>query len=244
MVGPLLRSLASYVPGADSIRLRDLASYVGTRLDRRPHESDFVALRDAFGMRDPVVLDVGANRGQSIRSIRSVVGQCSITAVEPNPRLASYLVRRFPQVVVRNLALGTHAGELELFIPRYGTLRYDTRASSDELAAGQAFGVEEFWRFRRERCAVERVVVPMVTIDMLNIEPDLIKVDTEGMEGAVVAGGISTITKSRPVLMVEGSGAEAADTLRHLGYATFHWDDDARALRDGPGVLNSFVVAP
>src|SRR5207253_506901 len=69
--------------------------------------------------------------------------------------------------------------------------------------------------------------VPLVTLDSLNLPRcDLIKIDVEGMETAVVEGAAQTLARFQPVLYVENDRKEKSDELiraiDRLGY-TMHW---------------------
>lgn len=48
--------------------------------------------------------------------------------------------------------------------------------------------------------------VEVITIDSLNVAPDFIKIDVEGMEFDVLKGGIKTILEHRPIIMIEENG--------------------------------------
>ena len=71
--------------------------------------------------------------------------------------------------------------------------------------------------------------IPMITLDSLNLKDvDFLKIDCEGYEENVIRGGIETITRSKPVIIVEQKRdmAEklglptlgAVDLLKSLGY--------------------------
>ncbi len=72
--------------------------------------------------------------------------------------------------------------------------------------------------------------VPMITIDSLKLDPDVIWLDIEGMELHALMGGIYTIQKYHPLILCEekglsqpygGSDGEIIDMLEVLGYQ-FH----------------------
>lgn len=64
--------------------------------------------------------------------------------------------------------------------------------------------------------------LPMRTLDSFDLEPALLKIDTEGMEPQVLRGGLETIAQHRPVILAEAWGpnehAAAAEILEPLGY--------------------------
>ena len=69
--------------------------------------------------------------------------------------------------------------------------------------------------------------VDVITIDSLNLNPDFIKLDVEGMELKVIIGGLNTINKYHPALMVEMNGLserygnsdqDLVEFLNNIGY--------------------------
>ena len=97
-----LRNVQTRMPSAFRERRLDIQqwSYLARR---RPHETEFLGLRDLLPP-DAMCIDGGANRGQSIDSIRTVVGRAvRITAFEPQRTLAWRLMDRYknePNVTV------------------------------------------------------------------------------------------------------------------------------------------------
>lgn len=57
-----------------------------------------------------------------------------------------------------------------------------------------------------QRHVVEGDDVEMITLDSLNLAPDFIKIDCEGMEWHVLVGGEQTIRTHKPVIMFEENG--------------------------------------
>ena len=117
-------------------------------MTRKPHESDYLAFRH-FAPRQPKVVDVGANRGQAIESLRRVLHDPAIWSFEPNKDLALYLQRRFTaeEVKVYPNGLGSSNGTMTLYMPKYGHTVWDTRASIHESEARKHLSADTFWRF-------------------------------------------------------------------------------------------------
>lgn len=239
----VFRTLGSYIGGLDSPRVREIRDTLLKFGRDAPHEPDFGALPSLIRTEAAQVVDVGANRGQSVRSLRLVLPSPHIVAFEPNPRLAGYIKRRYPSgVEVHEVALGRTTSQLNLYLPRYGRWSWDTRASLEAEAAEAAFSEEDFWRFDPNRVTVDHISVPVRALDAFELSPDLIKVDVEGRERAVIEGALATIARSRPVLLVEGDGAAVEDALNGLGYGRFRWDPETDELGAGPGKLNTFLL--
>src|SRR5262245_13560387 len=92
---------------------------------RQPHESELGALAELGLEPDARVLDVGANRGQSIDAVKLFLPQARIVAVEPSQRLGARLRARYPDVRVVQVAAGSVEGWFTLYTPSYRNFRYD-----------------------------------------------------------------------------------------------------------------------
>src|SRR5690349_7732687 len=75
-----LRTAQHYLPGGRD--RREAITRLWRRLGRKPHEPDFGALR--FFPPGQLLLDVGANYGQSAASMRLVQPEAKIICYEPN----------------------------------------------------------------------------------------------------------------------------------------------------------------
>ncbi len=237
----LLRSAVSYLPDPSLLRLRALSDLA---LRGRPHETDFDFFAGMTG--DHVVLDVGANRGQTIRSIGIVLPSAKVVAVEPNPVLAGALSGsgRYRAETVHHAALSDAIdGSLELWVPRYGHTLYDTRAASSADHAREFLGPDHFLAFRPSRAGVERFEAPITTMDSLDVEPTIIKIDVEGADAAVVAGGMETIRRCQPVLMIEEPSADTIKMLTDEGYELGAYENGS-ITRGRTGALNTFFLPP
>ena len=57
-----------------------------------------------------------------------------------------------------------------------------------------------------QRHVVDGDEIEMITLDSLNLAPDFVKIDVEGMEWHTLMGGEQTIRRHRPVVMFEENG--------------------------------------
>ncbi|MBK3733731.1 FkbM family methyltransferase [Azospirillum brasilense] len=157
--------------------------------------------------------DIGANSGIYTFWLCRVAA--SVTAFEPNPKLAGLLESKFAPLIasgrlrVEGCALSDGDGSIVLHVPRSSAL------ASVEAGAVGAHGEE-----------VEAVTVPRRTLDGYDDRPvGFLKIDVEGHESAVVGGGLRLIGRDRPNLLIEAEerhnpGALAAlqARLAPLGY--------------------------
>jgi FkbM family methyltransferase len=242
---PVLRSAVSYVPSTSLIRVRELRDLPAV-LRRAPHERDFLALR-SWRVATPVIVDVGANRGQSIRSFRCVTDDPWLHSVEPNPFLAAHLRRAHhddSRVQIHQLALSDEPGQMDLYLPRYGHTVYDTRAALGPEAPEEFLSATSFAGFRPSRAVVERVQVTVSTLDALALEPQLVKVDVEGADDRAVAGGVEVLARCRPLVLVELPQQATIDTLAGLGYVPHLFEDPGRLVAGRTGELNTYFLLP
>jgi FkbM family methyltransferase len=165
-----------------------------------------------------VVYDVGANIGFfSLLSARLTGEGGRVEAFEPVPDSAAAIranaaLNAFGWIGVHEVAVGEHSGAAELLV-----------------------NLEPSWSHLADRgenpAARSRLAVPVVVLDEL-VErgeippPDVVKIDVEGSEAAVLRGLERTL-RGRPVAIVcelHETNAEVLALLEHLGYATENLD--------------------
>lgn len=127
----------------------------------------------------PVVFDVGANVGQSVRRFRERFPTCVIHAFEPSPTTFALLrgeVGRLDRVRLHNCALGATPGRLELLENSHPVM------SSFLPLAGDGWGEI----VRRTEVDVRTVdeILKQERIDII----DILKVDTQGFDLQVLQG--------------------------------------------------------
>lgn len=168
---------------------------------------------------DGVVFDVGAHAGQYAKILSRLTPRGQVFAFEPGSYARSILrvalyVNRCRNVAIVPLALGEREGTAMLTLPvkRRGAYGFGLAHLGDDTR----------WR------DVRREVVALTTIDRFAAMTDLhrldfIKADIEGWEMHAVRGGLETIRRFRPVIMMEmtqaltRAGDDLAAAYRSLG---------------------------
>jgi FkbM family methyltransferase len=202
-----------------------------------------LAEREAIGIRailastlraDSTYVDVGTNRGQILRDAVQVAPQGRHVAFEPIPALADELVRAFPDVDSRQVAVGARAGVAEFChfteMDGWSGLRRSPEVS-DERGHPQYISV----------------TVSTLDAELADRSPSVIKIDVEGAELEVLEGARAVLAEIRPVLIFEHVGAAAAlygaasegvwDLLSALRYRIFS------VLGDGPFGRSEFATS-
>jgi FkbM family methyltransferase len=147
---------------------------------------------------DSNCVDIGCHKGQFLEEFLKYAPNGHHFAFEPIPHLAKALRDTFASVQVFELALSDKAGEASFFI-------VPNAPALSGLHKREFIRPEEPRRelkVRTER--LDSVIPPQIKIDLL-------KVDVEGAEGLVISGGLDTIRRNRPYIILEhGSGSSSA----------------------------------
>lgn len=188
-------------------------TFIGRSLEAYGEYCDFeIDTMAAFLKPDSIVLDVGANIGTHTVALAKLVPQGKVFAFEPQKRLSNMLetnvfFNKLGNVFLSAAAVGNACGTSEI-----GDLPPDDREYN--------FGGQALWYDTDTKSKID-----VVTIDSLKMERvDLIKIDVEGMEVAVIRGAAETISRCEPVLYIENhedDSSKLASILDHVGYRAF-----------------------
>ena len=190
-----------------------------------PNEFAFLATILKPGM---TFVDVGANEGlYATFAARCVGPEGSVVAVEPSSREIGRLSRNLElnhleNVLTFPVAASNRSGQADLRIADYGHEGHNTLGAfiyDTSLARTETVRLSPLDDVVRD-ANIERV--------------DVMKIDVEGAELAVLQGARGVLSRDRPILVVElcdatlqHQGASSQDVLRLLkeyGYRTFTFD--------------------
>ncbi|QWP78545.1 class I SAM-dependent methyltransferase [Lysobacter sp. K5869] len=211
------------------------------------HDADFQALDWIGRQMRPLktVLDVGANGGQTVATLRALLGDdVAIHCFEANPRLWPGLERIAElaggAISIHRCGLGAEPGELTLLVPSVDGVTYLEESSLDPAQFDKPWVREKYEE--RGSLQLESVSVPIVRGDDFQLQPDLIKVDVEGFEAQALRGLVETIRRCRPALLVENSDwHNVTELLAGLDYAPYRWDSEGMATFYG-ACTNTFYL--
>jgi FkbM family methyltransferase len=189
----------------------------------KQHHKSWGAVVHGMLPEDGVVFDIGAHAGQYAKLLSRLVPRGQVFAFEPGSYARSILrvalyVNRCRNVTIVPLALGEREGTAMLTLPV-------------KRRGAYGFGLAHLGQDARWR-EVRRDIVALTTIDrfaqLVELDRlDFIKADIEGWEMHAVRGGLDTIRRFRPVIMLEMTEAltragddlaSAYRTLAELGY--------------------------
>ncbi len=216
------------------------------RLSSIPKQQIF---QEAFRAADPgkTALDIGANRG--IVSYFMSQRFAKVHSFEPNFELGRFLEKVLPSnCSLHKCALSDEAGQSELALSTEGGVPIHGRG-----------------RVLKESEASESYVFQDIRLDTLDSQGldniGLIKIDVEGHEVNVIKGGLKTLQRNKPILLVEiekqhtGKPAkETIDFIESLGFVGFFFENGRKRsvseyrefMQDpaNPHYINDFLFFP
>ncbi|WP_051212205.1 FkbM family methyltransferase [Rubritepida flocculans] len=143
-----------------------------------------------------VILDVGANIGLSVLALAPLVPRGRIIAVEPGPRTAAALAET---VALNGLGARVACAALALSDVPGEALFHDAEHSAGAHLMDPA---------TLDAASLPTLRVPVTTLDALVAEHglarlDFVKIDVEGFESEVLAGGAASLARHRPLVFAE-----------------------------------------
>lgn len=196
------------------------------------HSSDQLWVLDGLG-REATFIDIGANQGEFTIFAAGRLTHGKVFAVEPFDKVRGKLqsnltINGFQNVEVIPYALSDAPGRAELFTDaaRYGETNKNN-CGLTSLVKSEIRGT----KIGETEVSTLDELVSSKNLDRL----DLIKIDVEGSEPAVLRGGLATLEKFKPMILIElnaetleGAGSsvqEVVATLESLGYQGFMLND-------------------
>lgn len=222
------------------VRLDGDPDYISEMLTReRPHDEDYIIFR-VFSDFDSIILDVGANWGYSVGSLRSVGVSSAIVSFEAIPLYAGCLQK------IKDLnkgeynflmtALSSQRGVLKFTVPVVNDLALTalTSASRNPHIESLVNNIHHFivhWMPGIENVDLKfcQFEVPVEMLDSVvdaradifsDREVSAMKIDVEGLEFEVIRGGESVLRRDCPLIMTEGGNRREGmrEFMSSLGY--------------------------
>jgi FkbM family methyltransferase len=177
------------------------------------------------------VIDVGANKGQSIDFFLAMNPSCTVYAVEPNPELFALLTKKYhgkKNIHLFNAGISDKAGE-KIFFENV----FDYTSSFEELNMDSEYLKKKANVLGVKKEAIVKKSYPVHTMTLAQLiaqeniagPVDVLKVDTEGHEYYCLKG------------LFDGTGAEKVKFIQLENH-----NDDMYANRVGFDEISSLLV--
>lgn len=204
-------------------RLMQKGEILFNHFRHRLHDPDLVIFSQ---LPAGLVLDVGANIGQSAVSIGTTNQTVEILSIEPNVECEPFLKfarsilgRRFSYSIC---GIGDKNETRPFYVPIVGGLPQWQEGTFDRFVLDLPITHERLGEIER----IEENNFKIVTIDSMNVRPVAIKLDVQGHEMAALRGAENTLKICRPMILLERSGDDGriGEYLVGLGYRPYAGD--------------------
>jgi len=243
----LIHQLSRLIPST----LRDI---LALKRWGEPHEKDF-KLFARLNRINGLLVDIGANWGQSAQSIFKVNQSLKVLSLEPNTHMGWYLFLMFLQHPFRfryKLAgIGDMNDTITLNIPQTKRRDLSTNASFEPGEFEKGYVQDRLREYSAENqgeYSFQRRKAKVITLDSLALAPLVIKIDVEGWEIKALMGMENTLKKYHPLLMIELNNQEAIfPWLEERGYQFYRYIEETQRLEPidiYAGCLNAFCLHP
>ena len=237
-----LRSVQTFFPFLHDLRFN--LKFIWIKGLKSPSEKDFNALKLFNPRADQVFVDVGANRGEAILSMLIEKRLSNkIIAFEPNPWVFKKIERNpiisKERLELHNCGLGSENEDLTLFVPFYRRWMFDG-LSSFHYEEARDWLRDRLWKFRDKDLSIKKMTCQVRKLDDFQLNPYFVKIDVQGHELEVLKGGIDTLKRHHPVLLIESITEEIIQFLKPLGYQFYAFNNREFSL--GTGTLNTFCI--
>ncbi len=239
-VSRIFRSVQVHFPFLQDYRFR-VQRNLRYLLDKT-HELDFEVLSKLPQTGNHLFLDIGSNRGEAMQSILMRRPDARIIGFEPNVHLNEKVRKIYKndhRVHIYDFGLGHETGTLTLHIPFYRNYMFDGLASLKEENA-RNWLKNRLYGYRESKLRIAKTTCEVKKLDDLNLQPYFVKIDVQGFEYEVLAGGKKTIAECQPILLIETPGKKELEFLLKYLYKPFV----CRHSRLQPGLegLNVFFI--
>jgi FkbM family methyltransferase len=225
-----LKALARFcyatLPGVAAVRfgLMDLAGRYLTK-------PEFRGLHSIPIVGTGLIIDIGANRGQSIAALKRFAPKSRIVAFEPDPRSFQRITDRYRRdnsVSVYNIALGDKSEAIKFYLPTYGRWACDGMGATSRQAATEWLSdPNRMFCYDPRKLKVEECIVECKTLDSINLAPVVIKLHAQTAELSILKGARQTIERHKPALLCAFPSAELIDMCRDMGFRPYAYCDGA-----------------
>ena len=191
-------ALLNLAPGVIKNRLfKEQKKFSWHTIDTVQNEPEVLILEEIFAEHSNIVFfDIGCNKGEYIYAAEKFLIPAHIYAFEPNPKLFDQLKKIFPEIRLNKIAISDSNEKKQFKIPFINGVEDDSLGT---LGINSSIDNET---------SSEQLEVVCKTLDSFVAENkieriDIIKIDVEGFEKAVISGGINTISNHCPLMLIE-----------------------------------------
>ena len=151
---------------------------------------------------NPIIFDVGANKGQSIERFRNNFKNAKIYSFEPNPEIFKETITKYhndKNIFLNNLALGDENCKIPLNVTvnSGNSSFYDLKKNTEWIKIRS-----KQFNTNPENFITKQIEVNCITLDNFCLDNkieniDLLKIDTQGFEDKVLSGSLKQLENKK-----------------------------------------------
>ncbi|MEY3369904.1 MAG: hypothetical protein RLZZ361_574 [Cyanobacteriota bacterium] len=211
-----------------------------------PLDPEYEILSFLTPQKDKIILDIGAHRGESIRTFRLYDKSSPILSIEANPDhepCLKKLQKKFLNVDYKIISASDSEKRDYINVPYYQGFNLSAWSSNSQEESLKIFHTRSLLSNLNSKLKFRSIPVQSIPLDNYNLEPFIIKIDVEGTEARIITGLKTTIQKHSPIIIVENNNIDEVKTLLNdFGYKPYVYDSKSKILKDFDNQTNLNIV--
>jgi FkbM family methyltransferase len=207
------------------------------------YESDFKILKilnknHYFNNPKTPILDIGANDGISYKTIRKFLCKNLIISFEPlkmNFKKLKILKNKDKNYKIHNCGLSNvNIKEKKIHIPYFKKYLLCSFAGIDKVSIISKLKNSLHIKNILKKINFKSEIIKLKKIDDFNLNPSFIKIDIEGHEYECIMGGLKTIKKNKPILLIEydrNTNKKINKILKKINYKSYYYDEKINSIK-------------
>jgi len=184
------------------------------------------------------IIDIGANDGISYRIIRNFLRKNLIISFEPlkiNFKKLKILKNKDKNYKIYNCGLSNvNIKKRKIHIPYFKKYSLSFFAGIDKVSVISKLKISLHIKNLLKKINFKSEIIKLKKLDDFNLNPSFIKIDVEGHEYETIMGGLKTIKKNKPILLIEynrNTNKKINKILKKNNYTSYYYDNKINSIK-------------
>jgi FkbM family methyltransferase len=183
------------------------------------------------------IIDIGANDGISYKFIRNFLKNNLIYSFEPLKIKFNQLKKlrnKDRNYKILNYGLSNKATLKKIYIPFFKKYALSYFAGINKRFVSLRLKESIFVKNLLNKIKFKSEFIKLRKLDVMNLNPNFIKIDVEGHEYECILGSIKTIKKNKPILLIEYNSKinkKINNILKKIGYKAYYYNNKNNCIK-------------